>query len=169
MDNKRVLRPIEKRDLEKLNRWKNDESVFKFLGGGYKPVSVDQQASWMDNMMDLNGNNKRFMILDENGDAIGMTGLYSIDWTHRTCEVGLYIGESSARRKGFALMAYFSLEKYAKNYLNLRKIKLNVVRNNNAGKKLWDKVGFKEVGVLHQERYINGEYCDLIIMEKFIK
>ena len=168
MEKKKILRPIEKKDLEKLNRWKNDESVFKYLGGGYKPVSIDQQAAWMDNFIDLNGNTKRFMILDESDDAVGMIGLYDINWVHRTCEVGIYIGEKSARRKGIALAAYKELEYYAKNYLNLRKINLKAVKTNGSAMSFWEKAGFNQVGVLSDERFIDGEYHDLVIMEKFL-
>ena len=39
------LRPILKSDMKYLNDWKNDEDVFRFLGGGFMPVSIDQQEN----------------------------------------------------------------------------------------------------------------------------
>lgn len=163
------LRPILKTDIELLNKWKNDEETFKFLGGGFSPVSIDQQSSWLDNMMDLNGNNKRYLIcITENDKPIGMTGLYGINWIHRTTEVGLYIGDKNEHRKGYAQSAYNLIEKYAANYLNLRKIKLQVVKSNSRAKNMWEKLNFKEVGKLSKERFIDGNYFDLLIMEKFL-
>lgn len=162
------LRPIKKNDLKLLNKWKNDKEVFKYLGGGFMPISIDQQEKWLESMIDLTGNNRRFIVCTSNHDSIGMIGLYDINWIHKNCEVGLYIGEKNFHGKGYAKQAYDLIEKYAKEYLNLRKIKLNVVNNNEKATNLWNTLGFKKVGMLKEERFIEGKYMDLIIMEKFI-
>lgn len=162
------LRPIIKNDLPFLNEWKNDKEVFQFLGGGFMPISIDQQEKWLDSMIDLTGNNKRFMICTNNESPIGMVGLYSINWIHRTCEVGLYIGDKDSHGKGYAKESYSLIESFAKDYLNLRKIKLTVVKNNDSAVNYWVSVGFEKVGILKEERFIKGKYMDLIIMEKFI-
>ena len=163
------LRPIELKDLDQLNEWKNDENTFKFLGGGYNPISIDQQAKWMNSMIDLTGNNKRYIISTHiNPTPLGMIGIYGINWIHHTAEVGLYLGNKKYRGKGYATEAYELLEAFAINYLNLRKLKLEVVNNNSKAVNLWKKLGFEIVGKLSDERYINGKYYDLLIMEKFI-
>lgn len=162
------LRPIELRDLNVLNDWKNDEDTFKFLGGGYNPVSIDQQSKWMESMIDLTGNNKRYIISNFNDVPIGMIGLYGINWIHRTAEVGLYLGNRLHRGKGYATEAHSLLEEFAISYLNLRKLRLEVVNNNSKAVSLWEKLGFETIGKLSDERYINGKYYDLLIMEKFI-
>lgn len=74
-----LLRPIVRNDLEKLNIWKNDENVYKYLGGGFQPTSIDIQNKWMEALMDTTGNNKRFIIENTNSEAVGMIGLYSIN------------------------------------------------------------------------------------------
>lgn len=175
MQEKIRIRPIEKKDLENLNRWKNDEEVYQFLGGGFHPISIDQQEKWLDKLIDMSEENKRFIIeklSSEKGNiekAIGLVGLYNINWIHRTCEIGLFIGERHEQGKGYAKKAYSLLEEYALKYLNLRKINLKVVSNNKKAVLLWESLGFKKVGELQKERYINGSYCNLNIMEKFIK
>ena len=109
-----------------------------YLGGGYSPVSLDQQEKWIDELMDLSGTNRRFIISNnENNEPVGLVGLYNINWIHRFCEIGLYIGDEDARGKGFATEAGRLIEKYAQDYLNLRKIKLSVVADNIAALKLW--------------------------------
>ena len=163
------LRPILKSDLCKLNQWKNNERIYQFLGGGYRPVSIDQQEKWLDSLIDQTGNNRRFIISELDGNAVGMVGLYSIDWVHRTCEVGIFLGDESCHGKGFAVEAYSLLEQYASEYLNLRKINLKVVSDNEPAISLWSKLGFEAVGVFHKERFIKGSYHDLILMEKFIE
>lgn len=162
------LRPIERRDLELLNKWKNDEEVYHNLGGGYMPVSVDIQEKWMDSMMDTTGNNKRFIIETNDGKAIGMVGLYGIQWIHRTCELGIYIGEKDQQGKGYGRKSYQLLEDFAAKYLNLRKIKAYVVKDNDSATRMYDRLGFRNAGELLEERFINGEYHSVLIMEKFI-
>lgn len=163
------LRPIEKKDLEILNKWKNDERTFKFLGGGFNPISIDQQSYWMESMIDLTGSNRRYLICElETNEPLGIAGLYDINWIHRSSEVGLYIGNEEQRGKGYASESFEIVEKLASNYLNLRKFRLNVVKNNEDALKLWTNLNFIEVGKLNEERYIDGEYYDVIIMEKFI-
>ena len=163
-----LLRPIERRDLEKLNQWKNDENVFRYLGGGYMPVSIDVQEKWMDSLMDTTGSSKRFIISISGGESIGMVGLYNINWIHRTCDLGIYIGEKNHQRKGYGKEAYQLLEGFAACYLNLRKIKAYVVSNNTSAIKMYSNLGFYKAGELVKERYICGVYHSVAIMEKYL-
>ena len=163
-----LLRPIRKSDLSILNVWKNDEELYKYLGGGFQPLSQEQQEKWMDSMIDMTGNHRRFMVLDMEETPIGMVGLYQINWIHRTCEIGVYIGEVQARGKGYASEACQIVEAFATEYLNLRKIKLKVVSENVVAQRMWEKLGYQVVGEYKQERFIKGHYCDVKLMEKFI-
>ena len=162
------LRPLLKKDITYLNKWKNDENTYKYLGGGFMPTSIDQQDKWMDAMIDMTGNNKRFIICDIKNKSVGMVGLYDINWIHRTCEIGLYIGEKSVHGRGYGKESCGLVEKFAKEYLNLRKIKLNVVFDNESATNLWQSLGYEKVGEFRDERFIKGEYKNLILMEKFI-
>ncbi len=164
----KILRPIIKDDLLLLNKWKNDKEIYQFLGGGYQPTSINTQEKWIDNLIDTTGINKRFIVLLE-GKAVGLIGLYSINWINRTCEIGLFIGEKESHSKGIGTKAYLELEKFAKESLNLRKINLNVVETNINAVNFWLKMGFVQVGILSKERYINNKYHNLLIMEKFIE
>lgn len=162
------LRPIVKEDIHVLNDWKNDEETYRFLGGGFMPTSINQQEKWLDSMIDTTGNNKRFIICEKDDTPVGMVGLYDINWIHRNCEIGVYIGEKNAKGKGYGKEACKLIEEFAKNYLNLRKIKLKAVFVNEIALNMWESLGYQKVGLLKEERYINGEYRDVVLMEKFI-
>ncbi len=166
--NKVSLRPIERGNLEKLNQWKNDEAVYQNLGGGFMSVSINIQEKWIDSLMDTTGNNKRFINETHEGEAIGMLGLYSISWIHRTCELGIFIGEKEQQGKEYGKEAYQLLENFAEKYLNLRKIKAFVVAYNASATMLYDRLGFRKAGELLKERYINGIYHSVSIIEKFL-
>lgn len=163
------LRPIELKDLKYLNKWKNTEEVFKYLGGGFFPVSKDTQSTWMNNIIDTTNGNIRYIIEDKESNPIGFIGLYSIHNIHRTAEIGLYIGELEQHGKGYAYEAYSIFEKFIYNYLNIRKIKAFVVSSNSSAIKFWHKCNFKNVGIFYKDRYIDGEFVDVIIMEKFLE
>ena len=163
------LRPLQRSDIDLLNAWKNDEEVYTYLGGGFRPISRDQQEKWLDSMIDLTGNDRRFMIMRQDGAAIGMVGLYGIDWVSRNCEIGVYIGDGCGRGKGYASEACRLIEEYAFALLNLRKIKLKVVANNERAVRMWEKLGYSQVGEYKEERYINGRYCDVKLMEKIVR
>ena len=162
------LKPIETEDVTILNKWKNDEEVFKYLGGGFRPISESQQKKWMESMIENNSTNQRFMIISEDNKKIGFIGLYSISEIHRTCTLGIYIGEKKYWGKGIASRAYSALEDYARRYLNIRKIRLEVVRDNEGAVNLYKKLQFEMCGVFKKDRFIDGEYRDIILMEKFI-
>lgn len=167
-DEKVSLRPIECKDITYLNKWKNDEETYKYLGGGFLPVAAGIQVKWLDALMDTTGNNRRFIIENSEGSPAGMIGLYDIKWVHRTCELGIFIGEKGMRGKGYASSSYKLLEGYARRYLNLRKIKADVVRSNDAAVEMYRKLQFTQVGCLKEERFIDGQYHDLLVMEKFL-
>ena len=162
------LRPIIKKDITFLNKWKNDEETYMYLGGGYMPTSIDLQEKWLDEMIDTTGNNKRFLICDNKDTPIGMVGLYNINFIHRTCEIGIYIGNKDAKGKGYGSEACRLIEKFAKEYLNLRKIKLSVVSDNKVAIHMWKSLGYQKVGEYIEDRYIKGEYKSVTLMEKFI-
>ena len=162
------LRPILRSDLSHLNEWKNDEETYQYLGGGYMPTSIDQQEKWMDSLIDTTGTNKRFLICANKNEPVGMVGLYAINWIHRTSEIGVYIGNKKARGKGYGKEACQLLEQFAREYLNMRKIRLSVVSDNIAAVHMWQSLGYEKVGEYIAERFIKGEYKNLTVMEKFI-
>ena len=79
------LRPILKSDAVVLNNWKNNYEIFKFLGGGYDPQSLDDFNNHIDSLIVNSGNNKRF-IISLNEKSIGMIGIYGINQRNGTCE-----------------------------------------------------------------------------------
>lgn len=162
-----ILRAIERDDLDKLYIWRNDETIFSQLGGGYSPTSKTEMEKWMDNFTKNTMSAKRFIIEYET-KAIGYISLNNINYINQNGELGIYIGEKDHHGKGLASQAISKLEEYAINHLNLKKIKLLVNENNKPAINLYKKLGYVIVGKLNDERYIYEEWINVLIMEKML-
>lgn len=168
MNNDKIsIRPIEHTDLEKLHKWRNDKNIFDNLGGGFFPRSRSQMNKWMDSFVDNTLTNQKFIITVEE-EAIGYISLSDINYKNGNADLGLYIGEDSARGKGYAKMALNIIKDYAKNTVNMRKISLNVLEENTNAIKLYEKCGFIVCGCKRKERFVNGDYKNVILMEVFL-
>ncbi|WP_271399257.1 GNAT family N-acetyltransferase [Salinicoccus roseus] len=161
------IRPLEREDLDCLNKWRNDSNIFSQLGGGYFPISKTEMSKWMDNFSRNDRNNVKF-IIEYGNKSIGYVSLNNINYINRTGELGIYIGESGYHGKGIATKGLSLLEEFAQDYLNLRKIKVLVNNDNEAALKLYEKKSYTIVGNYSKERYVQGQWVDVIIMEKFI-
>lgn len=161
------LRPVEKEDLDALFKWRNDETIFTQLGGGFFPVSKTEMSKWMDNFSKVDKTNIRFIIETEDR-AVGFISLSNIDYKNKNGDLGLYIGEVEYHGKGIASKALSELEEFSKNHLGLKKIKLLMNNNNIAAARLYQNKGYEIIGVYKEERFIKGEWIDVNIMEKFL-
>ncbi|NTJ73620.1 GNAT family N-acetyltransferase [Enterococcus faecium] len=163
------IRPIEFEDASVIYEWKNNPQIFKYLGGGYKPQSLTEIQCYMNSLLKQTESNQRFLIVNEERQIpVGLVGLYNIKQIHGTCEIGIYIGNKEFQGKGAGSIAVKKIEYYAKNFLNLRKISLFVVSNNISAVRFWEKMEYCLVGTLNKERYIDGQYMDVQIREKFL-
>lgn len=165
------LRPLVLEDVSYLNQWNSDEELNRYLGNGFYPVSIDTQKEWMKNMIDTSkfSPSKRYIICTPQDEVIGLIGIYNTNFINQNCEVGLYLGNRNFQGQGIGKEAYELLENYIKQYMNMIKIKLFVVLENTTAVKFWEKRGFHQTGILHKERYINAEFKDVAIMEKYLK
>ncbi len=162
------IRFIETTDIDILLKWRNDKEIFRYLGGGYCPVNRAKQEEIVDSMIKDNLAQKAFRyIICKDDIPIGFVGLYEINLRNGTCELGIYIGEKDEWGKGYASQAYGLVKEEAKK-IGLRKIKLQVVKTNTNAVKMYQKLQFRIVGELKEERLIDEKYHDVIIMEQQI-
>lgn len=168
MNNKVSLRPIEIEDLSMLHKWRNDADIFNHLGGGFIPTSKYEMSQWMANFSKRDLNNFRF-IIEYDGQSVGFISLTNVSYLHRNGVLGIYIGESKFKNKGIASSALKLLHEFSTKNLNLLKVKLNVNHNNIDALRLYEKNGYKKVGLLEKDKYINGEWLNVILMEHFLE
>ncbi|MDD5091894.1 MAG: GNAT family protein [Candidatus Wallbacteria bacterium] len=164
---KRVyLRALEpERDLEKCFYWINDREVTRNLLF-YPPVSREAEMEWLSKMSrhGVDGTYSFGIVVKENDVYIGNCGLHSINELSRHAELGIMIGDRSYWDRGFGSDAVRILCSFAFRDLNLNRVYLNVYSNNPRAIKSYEKVGFRQEGLMRQHRFLEGVYVDQVVM-----
>jgi RimJ/RimL family protein N-acetyltransferase len=157
-----ALGPI-RRDLIPLYQaWINDLAMNRFLALPPMPMSLDQEVGWYEGLQQ-SSSTAMFTIYELTScRPIGNCNLHKIDHRHRTAELGIAIGETEARGRGFGTEAVQLLCDWGFNALELNSILLETYEWNIAGQKAYVKAGFREVGRRREARYFAGRYWDVI-------
>lgn len=159
-----LLRAVEERDNPLLLHMINDGDMEAVLGGWSFPVSESQQKKWFEGL-DYRTDVLRCMVEAE-GEAIGTAVLTDIDTKNGTAEVHIKLGEKACRGKGLGTEAVSLLTEYAFKELRLNCIWALVLEENTASRKMFDKCGFQEEGLLKERIYKNGAYKNLVSFSK---
>ena len=163
------LRVLEESDItEDYISWLNDPLVTRYLeSAGYFPSTQANLSEWLSKYSD-NTQNMAFAIVDKQSDTfIGTTTLNNINWIHQTAVTGIMIGRKDYWGQGYAFEAWDLLVDYAFERLGLRKISSGAAIANGASVGTLKKLGFKEEGTLREQYYMDGTYCDVVIMGLF--
>lgn len=105
-----------------------------------------------------------------NADELkGIFRLMNIDWIARVAELGIYIGDSKDRHKGYGRDGINLGLQYGFGKLNLAKIWLRVLSTNTTAQNLYESLGFEKEGVLKQHYYADGEHHDVTLFSLFAR
>jgi len=74
------------------------------------------------------------------------------------------IGSSENRGRGLGTFAVKAMIEHAFLNLNLRRIELGVLENNDPAIHLYEKCGFVREGIKRESNYKNGKYISMIFM-----
>lgn len=96
---------------------------------------------------------------------IGNTGLHRIDYRDRTAEFGILIGEAECRGKGYGTETARLMLDYAFTAIGLNNVLLRVHEHNLAGRRAFEKAGYREIGRRRQCRFMGGRFWDEIYMD----
>jgi RimJ/RimL family protein N-acetyltransferase len=160
-----VLRAAKTEDLPALVALRNDLEVQLTLMATPRPQSEDQVREWLVGKS-VDPKAAFFVIAAPRDDkAIGFMQLTGIEIMHGYADLGICL-TATARGGGRAQEAMELLEEYAMQVLKLRKIILRVLVTNARAINLYEKCGYRRVGVLQRHHYVGGNYEDVLLMEK---
>ncbi|HEY5982139.1 MAG TPA: GNAT family protein [Anaerolineales bacterium] len=164
---KRVrLRAVERADIALYHEWLNDAEVTEGLAR-YLPFSMADEERWFENMSQREEEQRPLAIEILDGQEwklAGNTGLFNLEWTNRSAELGIFIGDKSKWNQGYGTEALGLILQHGFNTLNLNRIFLRVYASNSRAQRSYEKAGFKLEGTMRQALFRHGQYVDVNIM-----
>lgn len=159
------LSPCQPEDAPLWTKWLNDPEVTLPLGDeAYELISLHDQEEMI--RRGANDHFKPFSIVDLASDqAVGRCLLFNINWVDRRAMMGIFIGEKQLWNQGYGTEALQLVLDYAFNLLNLNSIELGVFALNHNAIHSYQKVGFKQIGIRRQFRFLAGKAVDLVLMD----
>ena len=143
--------------LADIVRWRNNLAVNKYLRQGIRTLTEVQE--WYAQYFSQT-EHKLFAVYGDKA-LIGYGMLEHIDTTHRSCEIGIVIGDPHYWNKGLGAMVVTRLTTLALTTYHLHRVYAVIQGGNIASRRCFEKVGFQHEGRLRDARYVNGEFIDL--------
>jgi len=170
LEGRRVrLRSFELSDVDEIMKYWNSVELRRLLGSVDRgPAARNEEEEWIRSTWKQRQERRAFTFALEamaDNKLIGGTGLFNIDWTSRSAEVGISIYTPEYWGKGYGTEAMNLILGFAFRDLNLNRVQLEAFDFNKRAQKCYLKVGFKEVGRKRKTRFIDGKYRDCIVMD----
>lgn len=157
------LRPLEVADAPALVPWLNDPEVTRHLRR-YQPLTLAAEEHFLRRMSESETDLVLGIALRADDRLVGGTGLHKVDARNRHAEFGIFLGDKSVWGKGHGTEATRLVVRHAFETLNLNRVWLHVYEYNEAGLRVYQKVGFRTEGRLRQDTFRDGRYWDTLVM-----
>lgn len=150
-------------DTDLIVKWRNTDSVRKnFI---YQALFTrESHEKWIRTKVET-GDVVQMIICEIGSDKpVGSVYVRDIDSTHHKAEYGIFIGETSARGKGYGTAAAKLMIRYCFEELKLHRLFLRVYAENIQAIRSYEKAGFEKEALLRDDVCIDGWYRDIILM-----
>ncbi|OLS21780.1 MAG: Spermidine N(1)-acetyltransferase [Candidatus Thorarchaeota archaeon AB_25] len=162
------LRALEMSDLDDILKFYNTLELRRFLG---PPIvrsrrcmeqwlqKVSIWSPWRDGHL--------YLAVEEKGtkEFLGVARIEDLRLPHNRGEVGISIYNPEKRGKGYGTDAMLVLLGVGFEILGLNSIYLDTMEDNKRSIEVYEKIGFKRVGLLRETEYMDGAHKDLLIMD----
>tara|TARA_Y100000389_G_C17378540_1_gene473026 strand:+ start:161 stop:688 length:528 start_codon:yes stop_codon:yes gene_type:complete len=167
------IRRISIDDAKFMTELRSDPSTNSMLGH-FIFVNEEGQQSWISKINQ--SIDALYFIFEINNDnewiKIGLVRINHIDYINRSASVGGDISKKF-RGNGYSKEMFKIILQLGFEHLNLNRLWLHVLENNDVAINLYKKVGFAEEGIQRKAVFRNGRYLDYIMMsilnEEYIK
>lgn len=158
--NKVRFRALEEADQPLLVAWLNDPEISRLVGGFSFPVSLSAQRDWFARAKS-DARNQRWMVETLEGEPLGLTGLWEIDWQNRHALTALKLGATDVRGKGYGTDAILTLMAYAFLQVGLNRLWGSILPYNVGSYKAYvERCGWRVEGVNRQHIFREGQFHD---------
>ncbi len=157
------LRPFEEpltdTEIERVYRWSSDEDLLGLSGGAPTELTLEEFADRLRSESSFATDDRRaFFIVTRTGELIGRIGVFAIDWSRKTGELGIVIGEREYWGKRYGRDAILTLLRHLFQATSLETINLFTFPDNLRAQRAFAACGFRVVGRGRQFSPDIGEY-----------
>jgi len=146
-----------KKDNEMLKQLINDPDVESKIGGWSFPSSDEKQLQWYDTIINDRSLMHVWFSVDIDGQCIGMAALHNIDYKNSNANIDIKLIKEFCG-KGIGGRIICILEKYAFEELNLHELLSEILEDNTASRKSFERAGFSLDGIVRNKIYKGGKY-----------
>lgn len=158
------LRGLRREDLELYRSWLENPEATHYMESGWRPLPDSEMEAIYKTSTELN-DAVVFIIVDKATSlAVGVCGLYLIQWICRRGEFRILVGDDRFRGKGLGSEAARLVVAYGFETLNLETLYLGVNIENQGAIGSYENAGFRREGIRRQLIYRNGRYYDALMM-----
>ncbi|PHR74008.1 MAG: GNAT family N-acetyltransferase [Lutibacter sp.] len=161
-----TLRALEPTDLEFLFQTENNESFWE-VSNTQKPFSKYILTQYLENAQQdiYEAKQLRLMIAENNSNnSVGMIDVFDFEPKHKRAGIGILISQEF-ERKGYASEALVLLLNYVFTHLDLHQVFANITDDNLKSISLFEKQGFKKVGVKKDWIYSNKTFKNELLYQ----
>ena len=160
------LRALEPTDLEFLFQTENNESFWE-VSNTQKPFSKYLLTQYLENAQQDIYEAKQLRLMIEEKDSsisVGMIDIFDFEPKHRRAGIGILIS-TEFERKGYANEALELLLNYVFTHLDLHQLYANITDDNLKSISLFEKQGFKKIGVKKDWIYSNRKFKNELLYQ----
>jgi [ribosomal protein S5]-alanine N-acetyltransferase len=161
------LRKLEDSDLNRTWEWLHRYDIYSKIGVQV-PFTKEQQEQWFADLQ--NDKQKIVFAICRKVDHthIGNVSLRMIDLHHRNAQLSIFIADKAVRGKGLGSEALKLLEQYAFSNLGLHKIWCKTAVGYSDVLHFYEKMGFRQEGLLRDHEIRDGVFVDKVLYAKLI-
>ncbi|MDT0687286.1 GNAT family N-acetyltransferase [Autumnicola psychrophila] len=160
------LRALEPEDLDFVHQLENTEDFWE-ISATQVPYSRFMIKKYLENAhRDIYDYRQlRLVICTIQHKAIGLIDIFDLEPKDRRAAIGILISEATDRGKGYGAESLSLICNYCFKHLALHQVYANVTDGNLASLKLFEKKGFRKVGVKKEWNFLNGSFKDEILYQ----
>jgi len=141
------LRRLLETDLAALHRWYQSPELWDHLVGEFTPRREAEAMAHMRRWLGASPGELRLAIVrDPDGELLGLAALSPIDLDEGEAEFHIFLGEPRMRGRGYGRAATAALLAHAFDELALWRVRLKVLRTNQAALRVYAALGFELEG-----------------------
>lgn len=159
-----VLRALERDDVRVVHALANElETEALASASAPRPVPLARLEARFDERARTGDDPVLRFVVEVDGGSVGACELHSLDQRNGTAHVGIALLQAHWG-KGYGGDAVATLVDYAFRHLNLRKVSLEVLADDERAVRAYRRAGFVEEGRLRAESWYDGDYRDVLRM-----